>query len=271
MNINYSEFKATLDNLGFSTFYIENVSNRKFSIEYNKRNRIVVESVVDAGESYNFPNESLYQVSIDEQIDILDQLQAIDPKDLLLVCIEVFDWGDVQKSNILSAFNMYRSGELESFLRQAKKWFEDETSLSEPCFPVVWSSGWTKVYSFLCDSVTIYDSRVAAFLNKVLEEYWFTLDKNNQAKLKKLTSGLLSFGGNETSSGNYRLRVLDKTMMNNLGLYKQPNDKKKMLANKKASWFIRYLAESTFGENTQDNFRSIDKSAFMLGFDLNQW
>ncbi|EGU60374.1 hypothetical protein VINI7043_29140 [Vibrio nigripulchritudo ATCC 27043] len=260
-----------MDNIGFGTFYIENVSKRKFSIEYNKRNSIVVESVVDAGKSYNLSNESLYQISIDEQIDTLDQLQAIDSKDLLLVCIEIFDWGGVQKSNILLAFNMYRSGELEIFLRKSKEWFEDETTLSEPNFPVVWSSGWTKVYSFLCDSVTIYDSRVAAFLNRALEEFWFTLDKNNQAELKKLTSGLLSFGGNKTSSGNYRLRVLDKTMMDRLGLYKQPNDKKKMLANKKASWFIRYLAESTFGESTQDNFRSIDKSAFMLGFDLKQW
>ncbi|PQJ39627.1 hypothetical protein BTO00_19375 [Vibrio campbellii] len=260
-----------MDSIGFGTFYIENVSNRKFSIEYNNSKRVDVESVIDAGENYDFQNERFYQVSIDEQIDVLGQYQTIEPKDLLLICIEIFDWGNVQKSNILSAFNMYRSGELENFLRKTKAWFEDETTLSEPSFPVVWSSGWTKVYSFLYESVTIYDSRVAAFLNKVLEEYWSTLDKDNQAELKKLTHGLLSFGGNETSSGKVRLRVLDKTMIDNLGLYKQPNDKKKMLANKKASWFIRYLAEHTFGESTQDNFRSLDKSAFMLGFDLKQW
>ena len=250
---------------------MDKVSQRDFFIEYNKSTSIQVSSVIDAGKNYNFPNESFYGVSIDTPVDILERSGELDARDLLLTCIEIFDWGDVQKSNILSAFKLYRDGELETYLREVKAWFEDDTSLNEPKFDVIWSSGWTKVYSFLFAYVTIYDSRVAAFINQVLKELWLDSTEPVRKELKGIANGLLTFGGNETSSGTFRLRVLDQAMIKNFGLYKQPSDKKKMLANKKASWLIRYFSELTFGNESQLNFRVLDKSAFMLGFDLKQW
>lgn len=269
--MNYESFKESLDNIKLGSFYIKNIAKRQFSIEYNKNSQIQVSSVLEAGENYSLLNRSRSDISIDEQVCMLEQHQAIDSRDLLLKCIEIFDWGEVQKSNILSAFKLHREDKLETYLQEVKAWFEDDTNLIEPSFTAFWSSGWTKVYSFFCSSVTIYDSRVAAFINQVLKEFWDSSNQDIQSELKKLSSGLLTFGGNETSSGNYRLRILDKNMVNNLELYKNPTEKRKMLANKKASWFIRYLSEHTFDKNTQENFRALDKSAFMLGFDLNQW
>ena len=191
--INYDSFKNQLNNLEFGSFYLNKVSSRDFSIEYNKSTSIQALSVVDAGKKYNYPNENFYDVSIDKQIDILDRSGKLDSKDLLLTCIEIFDWGDVQKSNILSAFKLYRDCELEAYLRKAKVWYEDDSSLREPEFNVIWSSGWTKVYSFLFAYVTIYDSRVAAFINQVLKEFWLFSSEAERTKLKEFSNGLLTF------------------------------------------------------------------------------
>ncbi|OEE18579.1 hypothetical protein, partial [Aliivibrio fischeri] len=270
--INYNDFKNKLERLGFNYFYLNSVSNRNFRINYNDQLTTEFNSIHDAGCKYNYIGESEYQVSIDLPINILDAKSLADDKDLLITCIEIFDWGDVQKSNILSALKLHRKGDLRCYLNKAKKWFEDDNNLSEPNFKVIWSSGWTKVYSFMFQYTTIYDSRVAAFINQVLLDFCNTLTDKEKLELQIISKGLLTFGGNvKNSDGKIRIRVMEKPAVDLLQLYKSPNEKRKMLANKKASWFIRYMAELDTVDFNQKEFRNLDKAAFMLGFDLSQW
>lgn len=264
MATSYKNIKDELTSLGFGKFYINSISNVFNEIDYGtKKGKIVSNSVIDAGNNYVYDASSEYQVSIDEPITID---KDIDDRDILLTCIEIFDWGGVQDSNILKAFSLHRNDkELKQYLINCKVWFENSGDLSEPIFDVVWSSGWTKVYSFMFDYVTIYDSRVAAFINYVCWSFYSSLGEIERKEFKSLSTGLLSFGG-----GTNRVRKLKKEDCKKLGLLSSPTDKRKMVANKQASWFLRYLMEVEGLSSTQKCFRTIDKAAFMLGFDLKQ-
>jgi len=263
----YKSFTKSLQDLGFDDFYRKNISNLSLSINYGKtKGDIQLESVLDAGHKYYYEANLDYEVSIDQPISIFKNGHGLDDRDVLITCIEIFDWGGVQKSNILSALSFHRKGELVTYLEKCMEWFEDESSLSEPDFEVIWSSGWTKVYSFMFDFVTIYDSRVAAFINKIFLDFYLSLDEDDRKKLKSVTSGLLSFGGTTK-----RARTLSSEYRRELSLYGNPSDKRKMVANKKASWFIRHISEVEGLAGTQSCFRLVDKAAFMLGFDLKQW
>lgn len=264
-----SSYKAMVDilkELEFDEYYKENISKNRYKIDYgNKRGTIESLSVLDAANNYNYEVSPEYNVSIDEPIAVLEEGGQIDSRDLLLACIEVFDWGGVQKKNIVGAFSMHRREQLASYLLDCNAWF-DSDGLSIPEFEVVWSSGWTKVYSLMFERVTIYDSRVSAFINYVFWSFSRSMNSGeNQKELKSVTEGLLSFNG---AVG--RSRKLAASPRRKLGLMCMPNDKKRMVANKLGSWLIRYIAELEGMPGDQSSFRAVDKAAFMLGFDLFQ-
>ena len=48
------------------------------------------------------------------------------------------------------------------------------------------------------------------------------------------------------------------------------NDKNNFIANKVASWLLRYICELEYKTQSQANFRQVDKAMFMLGFDIYQ-
>lgn len=207
-------------------------------------------------------------VNIDKQLLILKKPDSLDEDELILQCIEIFDWGGVQTSDIIKAINLHRDQKLKPYLLKYKDWFEDDNILNINDCDLIWSSGWTKVYSFMFSKTTIYDSRVAAFINFMLVAFYHTLNREikRDALIKSISSKLVSFTGTAD-----RKRSVSATDRKLLGIkMKSDNDKNSFVANKVASWLLRYISDLEFSSQKQSDFRQIDKAAFMLGFDISQ-
>jgi hypothetical protein len=118
------------------------------------------------------------------------------------------------------------------------------------------------------DKTTIYDSRVAAYINYIFTKFYSSLgNEADKQTLKKILQMLVSFKGTAT-----RARGLKKSDREMLGIKMKTgiNIKKNFIANKTASWLLRYICELEYKEQSQSNFRQIDKAMFMLGFDIYQ-
>ncbi len=259
----YKQLSDTLEALNFRGFYIDFNQNFKCQIDFGPRKGVFAfDSIRSAAEQYTYDVSGKYQINID--------LQLPDPitthsNELILQCIEVFDWGGVQSSNIIDALNYHRDNILKEYLLQWRSWFEDDNTLELTDETIFWSSGWTKVFSFMFANTTIYDSRVAAYINYLFVQFydWLTMPSQQQA-LKSVTSHLISFNGTAT-----RARCLNTEYRALLGIkMRSTNDVNALIANKVASWFLRYLCQIEYGETTQEYFRQIDKAMFMLGFDI---
>ncbi len=261
----YNELAQILDRLSFSDFYFNQISNAQCHVDFGKRKgKIDFTSIKSAAEQYTYESSGKYSVSIDRQLDTLEETPDAE---LILQCIEVFDWGGVQASNIIDAINLHRKNELKPYLTECKVWFENDDDLIVNLDKLSWSSGWTKVFSFMFELTTIYDSRVAAYINFILASFFDSLESLGQkSELTKITKHLVSFKG----SGK-RVRCLNSELRGMLGIkMKSSDDKRNFKANKVASWFLRYLCKLEYGEVTQANFRQMDKAMFMLGFDIKQ-
>ncbi len=261
----YNEMAQILDRLGFSDFYFSQISNVQSQVDFGKRKgKIDFTSIKSAAEQYTYESSGKYSVNIDRQ---LGALETTPNNELILQCVEVFDWGGVQASNIIDAINLHRKNELKPYLAECKSWFEDDHNLVVDLNNINWSSGWTKVFSFMFELTTIYDSRVAAYINYIFASYFDSLESVEQkSELTLITKHLVSFKGTGT-----RVRCLNSELRRMLGInMKSPDDKRNFKANKVASWFLRYLCKLEYGEVTQANFRQVDKAMFMLGFDIKQ-
>jgi len=259
----YNELVVTLDGLGFPDFYKENCRDLNYKIDFGTRKGTInFDTIRSAAEKYLYDSSGKYVVNIDRQLGSPDKLTS---DELVLQCIEVFDWGGVQASNIIDAINYHRANTLKSSLIELQSWFEDDNSLAFDNQKLFWSSGWTKVFSFMFSKTTIYDSRVAAYINFLLVKFYNSLGTiNDQQALKAVTSHMISFNGTVT-----RARRLDAKYRELLGIkMKSSNDRNSLQANKVASWFLRYLSELEYGDSQQFHFRQIDKAMFMLGFDM---
>ncbi|MDD2658059.1 MAG: hypothetical protein PHY54_00045 [Methylococcales bacterium] len=266
----YNDLANLLKSLDFIKFYNEKIRKRNYVVNYgNRKGKLEFESVISAAEKYNYKANVMYTVGIDKQLEILNKLDSIDDNKLVLQCIEIFDWGGVQKSNIITAIDLHRKNKLKSYLLECKEWFENDNTLKINVSDLIWSSGWTKVYSFMFSKTTIYDSRVAAFINYILVCFYRSLlTEEKKEALLIITQKLVSFTGTEN-----RARCVCASDMKLLGIKMKSNeDKLNFIANKVASWLLRYITEIEFPDQSQSqsNFRRVDKAMFMLGFDIAQ-
>lgn len=189
-----------------------------------------------------------------------EELQRI-PFDLCTVCsiMEILDWGKVAQGNLRELAKMIREKRLEETVGEARKYFASD-DLYQPNVSLRWSSGWTKIYSFACDNVCIYDSRCAAFLN-----YAVLACVMDDDCIKKLACVLLSFSGD--ARGAAFVREVNNHTRELYGFQSQSN-LGGMRANKCASWILRYLAGCIPDNSIRDPFGFLDRCAFMLGYDI---
>lgn len=261
----YKDLTETLDSIGFRYFYSESIQTSKVEVNFGTRIGIKnFSSIKSAAELYTYNSAGKYMVNIDHQ---LADIRLIDDNELILQCIEVFDWGGVQASNVISAINLHRNHLLKQYLNECKAWFECDDTLNLDLDKILWSSGWTKVFSFMFNLTTIYDSRVAAYINYIIVDFYNSLDTfEDKSALKSITRHLVSFKGTGT-----RTRCLNSEYRGLLDIkMKGSKGENNFRANKVASWLIRYFSQLEYGHITQKNFRQIDKAMFMLGFDISQ-
>ena len=228
------------------------------AIDYGKRiGKLKFNSIIDAGQKYTYGN-LIEEVKFVEWNQVLTDINSTE-EDVFITCLEIFEWGNVLNGNVKSAIELYKEKKLKSYLLWIKELLTSDETLkvenySKEQHKIIWSSGWTKVYSFINNDILIYDSRVSAFLNHTL-----TYKESNKTSLDELTKHLYNFNG---AIG--RKRQVDKyySFKN-----QHPNGIMGFNANLISSWVIQLLASKL---DIEISIRTFERAFFMLGFDLKQ-
>jgi hypothetical protein len=267
--MNKLEFNKTeLDEILTAIDYYDNFKNKYLhkrfdKINYGKRiGDLEFSDLFDAATKYTYSNQISDEVFKNWNVVLNDEKST--DEEIFCAVLEIFVWGNVLSGNVIKAVELYKNNALKNYVRKIiellkKKETILKTKKDNTEIEIIWSSGWTKVYSFINNDILIYDSRVSAFLNHTLtHEIDYTEEK--LIKLKKLTNYLFNFQGVEN-----RERLVDK---NKFGFKNSnPNGVNGLNANLVSSWVIELLEEKL---KLKTEFRLFERAFFMLGFDLNQ-
>lgn len=264
--------KEALDNILTELKYYDNFHNcflnRRYDcIDYGKRiGKLCFDNFFAAADKYTYSNQ------VDEDIfsswnKILNDEKSTE-EDLFCAILEIFVWGDVLSGNVKTAIKLYKDKKLKLYIRQIIELLKRKEILSKDfknelgnknALEIIWSSGWTKVYSFINNNILIYDSRVSAFLNHTLTHKTDYTEEQLE-NLKRLTKYLFNFQGAES-----RERLVDKKLYGFKN--SNPNGVNGLNANLISSWTVELLNEKL---KLNNEIRSFERAFFMLGFDLKQ-
>lgn len=264
--------KTTLNNILINLNYYDHFRNKYLNKKFEKINygkkigEIEFSNFFDAASKYTYSNQISDEV-FQNWNKIFNDNNSTEEQ-MFCAVLEVFVWGDVLSGNVKKALDLYKNKKLANYIRQVtklltKKEIIFKTKNNDPNndneIEIIWSSGWTKVYSFINNDILIYDSRVSAFLNHTLT-YDIDYNADQLTELKKLTTYLFNFPGAEN-----RERLVDK---HKFGFKNSnPSGVNGLNANLVSSWIIELLKDKL---NLQEDFRLFERAFFMLGFDLKQ-
>lgn len=264
--------KTAVDNILTKLKYYDNFQNKYLNnqfdnINYGKRiGELKFSNFFDAANKYTYSNQISDNVFKNWNKVLNDENS--NEEEIFCAILEIFVWGGVLSGNVKKAIELYKSKKLRDYIRQinillkkkdiihkTKNNLQKEDSEIE----IIWSSGWTKVYSFMNNDILIYDSRVSAFLNHTLT-YKIEYNEEKLSILNELTKHLFNFQGAEN-----RERLVNNK---NFGFKNSnPSGVKGLNANLVSSWIIELLKEKL---NLKEDFRLFERAFFMLGFDLKQ-
>ena len=244
----------------YDTF--ETFVNRAYpEINYGKRIGIIsFHNLFDADANYTFNGEN---PSFDYSIwtNILNSKESTE-EELFVTILKIFDWGKVLDGNVESVISLYESKQLKQYISKIVNTLQKDITLGTQHdfgMDVLWSSGWTKVYSFINPNIVIYDSRVSAFLNHLLSTTFQNLSPSERESFFRLSKHLFNFGG----AVNRERKVNKELGFRNY----HPKGIYGFNANIIASWIIQLTKEQL---EIRQEIRAFERAFFMLGFDLNQ-
>ena len=154
--------KKDLDNILTDLRYYENFQNNFLERPYKKIDfgkRIGTKefkSLFDAADQYTYSNQ-VSEKNFKEWNKILNNEQSTN-EELFCTVLEIFNWGKVLNGNVKIALQLYKKKKLKPYIKQIIKHLKrkeilinDLTVKSETNdkIDIIWSSGWTKVYSFI--------------------------------------------------------------------------------------------------------------------------
>lgn len=258
-----SKVKEILFEIDYFNNFSQNYQNRTYpEIDYGKRvGRLSFNGIFDASDKFVYNG---YDRIVDEPRfktwkKTLNNRYAT-AEELLCTVIKIFDWGGVLRGNARVAVELYQENKLKPYIHNVRTLLESNEIVAAPKdMDVLWSSGWTKVYSFMNNDVLIYDSRVSAFLNHTLT-YDCQYKGEQLSTLKELTKYLFNFEG---AIG--RERMVDKKAFGFKNT--SPSGINGFNANLIISWVVQLINEYLLLDY---DIRSYERAFFMLGFDLKQ-
>lgn len=255
--ITIEDIDKVLIDLDYYNNFRDNFLYKSYNkVDYGKKlGKEKFDSFFNANTQYNYTNNQN-----DENIFKCWHSVLINEKsteeELFLTCLEIFVWGGVLSGNVKKAIEFYKSKKLKEYLQSVKSLLERKSTITKNSMndDVIWSSGWTKVYSFMNNDILIYDSRVSAFLNHTLIHC-----KTHIEYLPKLSKYLFNFGDTKK-----RKRKVDKYY----GFKNShPSGLNGFNANLISSWIVQLLNDKL---NLNKEIRSYERAFFMLGFDIKQ-
>ena len=250
-----------LDSIGYYDSFKQMINKRYSNIDYGKRLGIIsFDSIFDADNKYTY-NGNLVNEEFQDWNSILNSKDVCEEQ-LLVVCLKIFDWGNVLTGNVKSVIELYEQKKLKEYIEMIAEFLKFQKTLEKSDFgkkKILWSSGWTKVYSIINPNILIYDSRVSAFLNYTLIRNYDNLSEKQKEEFHKLSSHLFNFSG---------ARGRERKVSKYYGFKNQhPKGVLGFNANLISSWIMQCTNEKL---KINKSIRSYERAFFMLGFDLKQ-
>ncbi len=240
----------------------KNLIHQKYpNINYGKRiGTLTFNSLFEANEKFTY--NSNYKIEEMKNWSKIFNSENASEEQLFILCLKIFDWGKVYTGNIKKVIELYEQKRLKQYLNYISKLLESKTTIEikDTTQEILWTSGWTKVYSFINSEILIYDSRVSSFINYSLIKSYNHLNDKEKTEFHKLSKLLFNFGG-----ATNRARTVPKEY----GFINQhPKGVKGFNANLISSWIVQ-LTKSKLNLKDRE-IREFERSFFMLGFDLQQ-
>ncbi|MDA7550162.1 hypothetical protein N8719_04080, partial [Flavobacteriaceae bacterium] len=153
-----NEVDTILDSIGYYDSFKKMMNESYLDIDYGKRLGVIsFNSIFDADKKYKFNGEIEIE-HFQDWNNILNSKDATD-EELLIVCLKIFDWGNVLTGNVKSVVKLYEQKKLSRYIKTITELLNVEKTLKKSDFEnksILWSSGWTKVYSFINPNILIY-------------------------------------------------------------------------------------------------------------------
>lgn len=214
---------------------------------------------------------SSYYIKIKDWGDFFQKINIQTAAETVFMeCIKVLIWGGMAGtgSTLAELCELQKGKNLVEYLIKIRKYLELESTISKMENETIYfSSGWTKIYSFLAPNTCIYDSRVQGALN------YFIYHCAGEATIKRVFKYLINPTEKERSlrvaKGSKPIRGLFNPLHRELD---------GVNANLVASWIMKYISEILIAEekipkdkeNGYTAFKRTDEIMFMLGYDLNR-
>lgn len=261
MNMTIDKLDGILSDIGYYDLF-KRLKNQKYAnINYGKRiGTLTFNSLFDANDKFSY-SSNVDAKEMERWSEILNSKNSSE-EEFLIVCLKIFDWGKVYSGNVKKALELYEQNNLKNYLQYISKLLQSRKTIKvgETNQDIIWSSGWTKVYSFINSDILIYDSRVSAFLNYSLIENYRSLNERQKIAFFKLSNLLFNFGGATDR---------ERKVSNKFGFINQhPKGIRGFNANLISSWILQLTKEKLDIEKR--SIRDFERAFFMLGFDLKQ-
>lgn len=256
-----NQVDTILNSIGYYDSFKQMMNQPYPDIDYGKRLGVIsFNSIFDADKKYKYNGD----VEIEQFQDwntILNSKEVSEDQ-LFVVCLKIFDWGNVLAGNVKSVIYLYEQKKLKIYINTISELLTFQKTIEKSNLVndnILWSSGWTKVYSFINPNILIYDSRVSAFLNFTLIRNYNSLSENQKEEFQKLSNHLFNFSG---ALGR------ERKVSSTYGFKNQhPKGINGFNANLISSWITQCTNERL---EINESIRSFERAFFMLGFDLKQ-
>ncbi len=199
---------------------------------------------------------------------LLDATTNKDNDACMKACSMILKWGGVLGSEKRGNKNNLNKmeGYLASYLQKAQKYFNHKSTLSNSYKlnvngeekALIMNSGFTKIYSLLCDDFIIYDGRVGAALGLLVRKF---LEANSRTSIPESLSFHYGKGRNSKVNRNPSSQQLAFKSLSSSSAVHIRN-------NLKANWIIKNLdLDSVNGFSDQSNpSLAFESALFMIGY-----
>ena len=281
------EYLASNDVKDFTKFLSEHINDRPFEFNNNylnirKKKEWKCNTLANAFENYEWKVKDCFSdIATGESFEsnnkvllflrskLMDSIFNKSPEELKNAAIDVFKWGGTINGNKSFIDALYVSNTIIDYFKDAIDFFSKDY-FDAHYFEILKlrsNAGFTKIYSLLLDHFVIYDSRVAAALTLLVISYC----KKNCLKCVPVNLQFCVMPAKEDKKTlNHKCRNPSQNsysfqMMNNNNLIHSRS-------NVMANWVIESALNNCGGfthlGNSSDDFRALEASLFMIGYDL---
>lgn len=226
----------------------------------------------------NFLKAKLQDIFSEYKYEVSSKDRSLLQLEFMKCCRDILVWGGVLPHNSEWMVNKLCDGDLIKSFSDAKEILESEDPIirtkewTNNHSPYRMNAGYTKIFSLLCENFIIYDSRVAAALGLIIQDFLRNPEnkKLDQSIKDDLTIRFMDAKGKQNRNPSN----------NNIEFEKMLNNAQHAEWNIKINWILstsiekaefnwEYIKnEKVITVGNENKMRALESALFMIGYDL---